>query len=136
MDAIESLIRAIAENPIVSAVLLWLIGAFFSRVFKSGEKNPEQQKKQNSRPVAYQEPEKQLQETVQTVYERVQREHKTDKKPDHRGSENELSVVKLSRAAKHRKKSAVQSPAVQGIIWAEITGKPRSVNPHYTRQRK
>ncbi|KZZ85979.1 hypothetical protein [Bacillus sp. SJS] len=133
MNGIESLINAIAENPIVSAALLWLIGAVLSRVFKNGERKSEIKKKTSPRHKAHKPQENQVQETVQTVYERVQREHNRERA---RSIDKELSVVRLDRKESRQNKAAVQNPAVQGIIWAEIIGQPRSVNPHYTRRRK
>ncbi|WP_338777201.1 hypothetical protein [Metabacillus sp. FJAT-52054] len=136
MNGIESIINAIADNPIVSAALIWVVGAIFSRTFRSGDKKTENQKKPKERPESFKVQEKQLQESVQTVYERVQREINKEKIKNNRGYEKELSVVKLNRASNHQKKAALQNPAAQGIIWAEIIGKPRSLNPHHTRRSK
>ncbi|MGD7009856.1 hypothetical protein [Metabacillus sp. 84] len=142
MQGVESLINAIAGNPIISAAVLWIGGVLLSRIFKNKEEKPSEgalpaSGRKPESPPANDLPEK-AERTMQDIYEKAKVQTRENRQSSfNRRRKEELTVVKLEEPEKGKRKTgAVHNPALNGIIWAEIIGKPRSINPHYTRKPK
>ncbi|MGM0874314.1 MAG: hypothetical protein ACQEWV_05845 [Bacillota bacterium] len=155
-------ITELLKNPLVWGLLAWL----FSRFFRSNKKEEETSKKQpnrqerpNSRPnprpnprpvmtTGEQKPRNEKKPTLQTVqqaYEnmKVRTEEQIEtieivKEQPKRAKfvVQEEYVPKVNRNIKKNHLIVDRQKAVQGVVWSEILGAPRSKNPHYTRNRR
>ncbi|MGM7721074.1 hypothetical protein [Metabacillus sp. Hm71] len=152
------LLTEIITNPIVWGILAWVFTKIFTS--KKDEAPNEQPKKQvnqpnerkNSRP--YPKPVKttieqkhrkeatQVVETVQQAYEKMknlQPAHALNDnqvRKQHKKVNRQVPLPKGKRTINQNRLSINKQKAVQGIIWSEILGPPRSQNPHYTRNRR
>ncbi|AZB43673.1 hypothetical protein CEF21_15905 [Bacillus sp. FJAT-42376] len=132
MNAISSLIDAVTNNPVLSGAVIWIGGLLVSFLFKERVKEPEKKPEKKKRAQDSSALKKtQVHASMQEVYQKAKERSFTN---DFSGSEQELAVVKLKKSAAGTQ--TVRNPVIQGMIWAEIIGKPRSLNPHHTRQRK
>ncbi|MFC0270053.1 hypothetical protein ACFFIX_01080 [Metabacillus herbersteinensis] len=148
-------ILEIFQNPIVIAFLIWILSSFFRG--KPKEEDAQKQKQQGKtrqqpKPVftTVEQPkqrraEQQLKETVQNAYEKIKSETveqitpsstTRDRRPISTRSkkENEVKVTSVAGT-----KSAIQlnkQSVIQGVIWSEILGPPRSKNPHFPKGMK
>jgi hypothetical protein len=148
------------SNPLVWGLLVWL----FSRLFTSnkGEETPKKQPNRpenrrssqpnprpNPKPVmttVEQKSRKEVKPTLQTVqhaYENMKA--RPVEKADHVERVKEQPkrtqlvrehLPKVDRNVKQNNLIVDRQKAVQGVIWSEILGAPRSKNPHYTRNRR
>ncbi|MTH52472.1 hypothetical protein GKZ89_03560 [Bacillus mangrovi] len=135
MDGLQSLIDAVISNPILSGVLIWIGSVFFSRLFKNKEDNPEiKQERRQQREKEAQQSVRQAEETVQSAYERVQQEYGNRIRSGIK--EPEIEKIGERKNMGGIRKTSRQKQALQGIVWSEIIGKPRAVNPHHTRHRR
>jgi hypothetical protein len=149
-------------NPLVWGLLVWLFSRFFTSKNKeeeSGKKQPNKRENRpksrpNSRPIPKpvmttvdQKPRKEARpglRTVQQAYENMKNQateqieqtlvvNEQQKKTQFVRKEQ---FPKVNLNIKKNNLKIDQQKAVQGVIWSEILGAPRSKNPHYTRNRR
>jgi hypothetical protein len=149
-------------NPLVWGLLAWLFSRFFTSKNKeeeTGKKQPNKRENRpksrpNSRPIPKpvvttvdQKPRKEARpglQTVQQAYENMK--NQATEQIEHTMVANEQQkktrivykeqFPKVNRNIKQNNLKIDQQKAVQGVIWSEILGAPRSKNPHYTRNRR
>ncbi|OAS85026.1 MULTISPECIES: hypothetical protein [Metabacillus] len=150
-------------NPLVWGALVWLFSRFFTSNKKDEETpkkqhnqrenrpnprpNPRQNSRTNPKPVMTTVERKPRNEakpalqTVQQAYESMKNQA-TEKTRIVKEQPNKRKVVpreqfpKVNRNIKQNNLIIDQQKAVQGVIWGEILGAPRSKNPHYTRNKR
>lgn len=144
----------ILSNPLIWGLLVWL----FSRIFVSNKKEEEAPKKQPSRPQNRQESQPNTRQNPRPVMTRVEQKRRKEessslqtvqqayeKMKDHTIVEEnskktkhvrEKHFPKVDRQVRKNKLIVDRQKAVQGVIWSEILGSPRSKNPHYTQKRR
>jgi 5'-3' exonuclease len=154
-------ITELLTNPLVWGLLAWL----FSRFFTSNKKEEETPKKQpnrqenhqNSRPNPRPRPvmttgeqksrsgKNPTLQTVQQAYEnmkvRSEGQIETIEIVKEQPKRTQLVVreehaPKVNRNVNQNHLMVDRQNAVQGVVWSEILGAPRSKNPHYTRNRR
>lgn len=151
-------ITEILTNPLVWGVLAWL----FSRLFtsKNKEETPNNQpnhKESRSRPVPTprvnpthaknrvdDKTRKEVESTIHTVqhaYENIKArvEEQIDDVTVVKMQPKKTQIddfPKVNRNANQNHLLIDRQKAVQGVVWSEILGAPRSKNPHYTRKRR
>ncbi|MBO1512267.1 hypothetical protein [Metabacillus bambusae] len=153
-------------NPLVWGLLVWLFSRFFTSNKKDEETpkkqpnqrenrpNPRPNPRQNSRPnpkpvmtTVERNPRNEAKpalQTVQQAYESMKNQatEKTEKTRIVKEQPKKSKVVlneqfpKVNRNIKQNNLIIDQQKAVQGVIWSEILGAPRSKNPHYTRNKR
>jgi hypothetical protein len=143
-------ITEILTNPLVWGVLAWL----FSRLFTSKNKeepptkqpnHQENRPRTNPKPVrnkgedrARKEVESTLQ-TVQQAYENMKSSAVDHIEDGMDVQEQPIKTLKdkiptVNRNVNQKHLIVDRQKAVQGLVWSEILGAPRSKNPHYTRK--
>jgi 5'-3' exonuclease len=156
-------ITELLTNPLVWGLLAWLFSRFFTSNKKEEEtpkKQPNRQENhQNSRPnprpnprpvmtTGEQKPrsgKKPTLQTVQQAYEnmkvRAEGQIETIEIVKEQPKRTQLVVKeeqapKVDRNVNQNHLMVNRQNAVQGVVWSEILGAPRSKNPHYTRNRR
>jgi 5'-3' exonuclease len=156
-------ITELLTNPLVWGLLAWLFSRFFTSNKKEEEtpkKQPNRQENhQNSRPnprpnprpvmtTGEQKPrsgKKPTLQTVQQTYEnmkvRAEGQIETIEIVKEQPKRTQLVVKeeqapKVDRNVNQNHLMVNRQNAVQGVVWSEILGAPRSKNPHYTRNRR
>ncbi|WP_052738052.1 hypothetical protein [Bacillus sp. SA1-12] len=154
------LLTEIITNPIVWGILAWVFTKIFTS--KKDDAPAEQPKKQVNQPKErkdsrpYPTPVKstseqkhrkeatQVIETVQQAYEKMKNLQPAKAINNNQAKEQQkktqvnqkVSTSNAKRIINKNSLSVDKQKAVQGIIWSEILGPPRSQNPHYTRKRR
>lgn len=156
-------ITELLTNPLVWGLLAWLFSRLFTSNKKEEEtpkKQPNRQENhQNSRPnprpnprpvmtTGEQKPrsgKKPTLQTVQQAYEnmkvRAEGQIETIEIVKEQPKRTQLVVKeehapKVNRNVNQNHLMVNRQNAVQGVVWSEILGAPRSKNPHYTRNRR
>lgn len=115
-------------NNIWFVILLFWVFRLFSKGFKEGtRKSPQPRQKRNKpRDVNWETDfEEVRQPIVPTVREEITQEKKM--KPSH-------TEKQFVNSDKTKAEQAVPPSPVQGMMWSQIYGPPRSKNPHYSRK--
>jgi hypothetical protein len=153
-------------NPLVWGVLVWLFSRLFTSNKKEEETpkkqpnqrenrpNPRPNQRQSSRPhpkpvmttveQKSRNEKKPALRTVQQAYESMKNQatEKTEKtrivkeQPKNTKVVPKEQIPKVNRNIKQNNLIIDQQKVVQGVIWGEILGAPRSKNPHYTRNKR
>lgn len=145
----------IFQNPLVIAFVIWILSSFFKGKPKEedAEKQKQQRKtRQQPKPVftTVEEPkrrnaEKQMKETVQNANEKIKLETIEQIEPSSKIRDRRPTSTRLKQEREMKvtsvsgNKSAIQlnkQSVVQGVIWSEILGPPRSKNPHFPKGMK
>lgn len=157
-------ITDLLSNPLVWGLLAWLFSRFFMSNKKEEETTKKQpsrpqnhqdsrqhtRSRSNPKPIMTTVEHKSRQEgkpslqTVQQAFEKmkertleqIDRDHMIEKLPKKTELVRETHFPKVDRKVKQNNLIVDRTKAVQGIIWSEILGPPRSKNPHYTQNRR
>lgn len=142
----------IFTNPLVWAIIVGLITKlFFSKDEDSNKKNEQTNNKPKQklpkpvmttveRPKEKREKHK-AKQTVQQAYEKMQKaevgnyQKNIDATQKIRGKSNK-QVKQNPSPVRDNRLIVDRRNAIQGVIWSEILGPPRSKNPHYTRNKR
>jgi inner membrane protein involved in colicin E2 resistance len=149
MDVFELL-----TNPLVWAVLVGLFTKIFvSKEDENKKKQQETKKTKNQLPkpvmTTVEKPrenrrrQKQIEkQTVQQAYEKLKNHEAEQIQKNINVSPQQTRKTAMTRSQANNKPLQEekmifnQKTAVQGIIWSEVLGPPRSKNPHYTRHKR
>jgi hypothetical protein len=153
-------------NPLVWGALVWLFSRFFTSNKKDEETPKKQPNKRENRPNPKPNPRQNSRPNPKPVMTTVEKKTRNEAKPalqtvqqayesmKNQATENlektrivkeqpkKAKVVlneqfpKVNRNIKQNNLIIDQQKAVQGVIWSEILGPPRSKNPHYTRNKR
>ncbi|WP_243386279.1 hypothetical protein [Bacillus kexueae] len=136
-----NIIDILFENPLIIALLIWMLSSLFG-----GKKKSEEQEVRRSKPqVKKQEVPKEVQVTKQVAEQtniKSEIEKRYEELKNRQNSSERLvpqkqpiRITKQSERSKTKKtKLDLRSP-VQGIVWSEILREPRSKRPYHPSKR-
>lgn len=150
-------ITEILANPLVWGLLAWI----FSKLFMSRKQEDETREKAappreqlpnslpNPRPnptprsanTAENLPKREYKQQLKTVQQAYEELKTKSAEPPEKLQKRErpklvLNEIKTVQKISGNKLRVDKQKAIQGVIWSEILGQPRSKNPHYTRNKR
>ncbi len=144
-----TLIELLENNFWILLLLLWLVFGAVSRMRKGPQEQEQEVPKPRQQSAPMDKPWEKIQDTQETVS--VERLFDSDKKEADRtsrwiarndlfqsneGIEEPILLVKKKKKNKYRKlldfNNMNEAQVIQGVIWSQVLGKPRSKEPHQT----